>query len=532
MTAETNIISRLCVDHLRHVLTFLDDKSLISYRDTSKYPKAVDKKIYAILMKDSSLADKTQWDAHHRYSSKLKRNFYYLNQMEFNWAITIAIFSPDEQEIFLSFYDGSIKLLNAISRKTIFSTTSVHKSPIKAAAFSYDSKNIITGSNDAILRLWNKETWLCEKVFQAHPDSVTTAISWIPNSPCFVSGSFDGTLRLWDKTKERCIKIFEGYEKGLIKPEMPRILSLCILPNGEEMLSAFSNGVIKRWNIASGSSKDYIGHSQEVSTLSISVDGKEMLSTSMDKTVKIWNLESDTYTSIKYEVIPRDAVFSPVKRIIIVALDDGTINFLVKKTKETILKLQTHSFTFKSLKILSNSDGKIFAPSTYLLESFDFSLTYEEMLLNIIHDVWAYKEQNINNFNSLPKKIKDQIYPSWHDKKKDFFSDEDLTNENRILLIYDYLIKTSLPDIQLMFAQTTNQSVTEKLLKRFSKLPLFIRLPIYKNMFRIQAFGKEISSECGEFAFHNAKGYSATNKQRAHAISLVLGPSVEKKESY
>src|SRR5262249_1419131 len=64
------------------------------------------------------------------------------------------------------------------------------------------------------------------------------------------------------------------------------------IPNGDMVISAGNNGVIAAYQRDGKKIGDFVGHQDDVFTMSVSPDGKYLVSGSHDQTVKLWNLQT------------------------------------------------------------------------------------------------------------------------------------------------------------------------------------------------------------------------------------------------
>ena len=77
---------------------------------------------------------------------------------------------------------------------------------------------LLSGGRDSVIRVWDLDTWVCCEILRGH-DAAVLSLSSYEALGLFVSSSADGTVRLWDLQTFTCAKIFEAtsihsYQKG------------------------------------------------------------------------------------------------------------------------------------------------------------------------------------------------------------------------------------------------------------------------------------------------------------------------------
>ena len=88
-----------------------------------------------------------------------------------------------------------------------------HKDCVKSVAFSPDGKQIVSGSRDQTVRVWDASTGNNLKVLESHTDSVTS-VAFSPNGKQIVSGSYDKSVRVWDASTGNELKVLKGHKIG------------------------------------------------------------------------------------------------------------------------------------------------------------------------------------------------------------------------------------------------------------------------------------------------------------------------------
>jgi WD40 repeat protein len=64
-------------------------------------------------------------------------------------------------------------------------------------SFSPDGRQIVSGSADNTLKVWDAETGQLALTLEGHSDYVNS-VSFSPDGRRIVSGSYDDTLKVWD----------------------------------------------------------------------------------------------------------------------------------------------------------------------------------------------------------------------------------------------------------------------------------------------------------------------------------------------
>jgi hypothetical protein len=198
-----------------------------------------------------------------------------------------------------------------------------HTGPILCTAFSRDGRQVLTGSADMTVRLWDVGTGQTVQQFDGHTDEVTavgfcygaaepvlvisagadrTVRLWnikgtqvgklaghtgsvrsLASSArgLIVSGSDDGTVRLWSKAESRSLTGHEG-----------PVASVGVSSDGQKIISGGLDGTVRIWQASTGKELHcFRNHSGEVYAVGLSADGRRGLSGGNDKIVRLWDVE-------------------------------------------------------------------------------------------------------------------------------------------------------------------------------------------------------------------------------------------------
>jgi WD40 repeat protein len=95
---------------------------------------------------------------------------------------------------------------------------------VNSVAFSPDGRLLVSGSADALIRIWDVATGVDIRTLRGHAKAVTF-VNFSPDGRLVVSGSEDKTVKLWDAVSGKEIRTFEGYElfKSAFGPSDPAV---------------------------------------------------------------------------------------------------------------------------------------------------------------------------------------------------------------------------------------------------------------------------------------------------------------------
>ncbi|MEM7127721.1 MAG: TIR domain-containing protein, partial [Chloroflexota bacterium] len=83
--------------------------------------------------------------------------------------------------------------------------------PINAVALTPDERYIITGADDGLVRLWDRETLACIQIMEGHQGEVNS-VAVTRDGKQAISGSDDSTVKVWDLESGGCLKTLEGHQ--------------------------------------------------------------------------------------------------------------------------------------------------------------------------------------------------------------------------------------------------------------------------------------------------------------------------------
>jgi WD40 repeat protein len=118
-----------------------------------------------------------------------------------------------------------------------------HEGGVWSVAFSPDGKQIVSGSLDSTLRVWDAVSGNCQNTLAGHLGFVTSA-AFSPDGKQIVSGSNDGTARVWNAVSGDCQNTLAGHTSS--------VNSVAFSPDGKQIVSASNDGTVRMWDAMSG----------------------------------------------------------------------------------------------------------------------------------------------------------------------------------------------------------------------------------------------------------------------------------------
>src|SRR2546429_79418 len=234
--------------------------------------------------------------------------------------IRALTFSPDGRQLVTGSWDNTVKLWDVENGALLWSDSQA--SSIPSVAFALDGSLLaMSGENVGKIHLWDlRSDTLLETLSHPHPVS---AVAWSPKARLLASGDFDGGIRVWELHTTGpaiCIRTFSGHTNW--------VMGLAFAPDGSLLASGSRDGAVKLWDVASGRLRQTLaGHTDGINRVAWSPDGRTLASGSRDTTIRLWDVEEGSARAVLqgHTAEVYGLAFTPDSRRLLSGSDDGTL---------------------------------------------------------------------------------------------------------------------------------------------------------------------------------------------------------------
>ncbi|KAH8593119.1 vegetative incompatibility protein HET-E-1 [Bisporella sp. PMI_857] len=275
-----------------------------------------------------------------------------------SYLVTSVAFSPGGKQVVSGSGDMTVRLWDAVTGAAL-QTLEGHSGWVKSVAFSPDGKQVVSGSDDKTVRLWDAVTGAALQTLEGHSSRVTS-VAFSPDNNQVVSGSEDKTVRLWDAVAGAALQTLEGHSRW--------VKSVAFSPDGKQVVSGSYDKTVRLWDAATGAALQTLeGHSGWVTSVAFSPDGNQVVSGSDDKTVRLWDAVAGAalQTLEGHSRWVKSVAFSPDGKQVVSGSYDKTVRLWDAVTGAALQTLEGHSgwvtsvaFSPDGNQVVSGSDDK------------------------------------------------------------------------------------------------------------------------------------------------------------------------------
>jgi WD40 repeat protein len=246
-----------------------------------------------------------------------------------------AAFSPDGRTLLTGGAGGFAQGWDA-TRGQPTGPLLAHLDRVRECGFSHDGQSIVTV--DGTVRRWQAPAGLRRGAPLEHQDLVR-AVAFSPDGRLLLTGSLDAVARLWDTAPA-------AGPPRLLKPSVSNagINAVAFSPDGRLALTGGLDKEPSLWDVAAGSRlARFKGHTSAVYAVAFSHDGKTALSGGADGTARLW----DVVTAEPLAVLPHTDIvwavaFSPDDRQALTGSTGGTAALWDLSTRPPVAKSLAH----------------------------------------------------------------------------------------------------------------------------------------------------------------------------------------------
>lgn len=178
---------------------------------------------------------------------------------------------------------------------------------------------LVTGSDDSTVKLWDIPTETCIQTFSEHKDYIRSVVVCEENNNLVLTSSYDHTLKLWDlRAQKSTMSMNHGHP----------VESVVMFPNGGVAVSAGSN-VMRVWDIFGGGNRirGVMNHQKTITSLAFDSSRTRLLSGGLDQHVKVYDVVDYKVTySMKFQAPILSMAVSPDDTHLVVGMSTGVLS--------------------------------------------------------------------------------------------------------------------------------------------------------------------------------------------------------------
>ncbi|HUI08514.1 MAG TPA: protein kinase [Verrucomicrobiae bacterium] len=264
-------------------------------------------------------------------------------------VLSVSVSASGEQVI-SGGNDATIRLWQVKSGKCV-STLIGHENSVDSVFLGMDDRYALSGSADRTLRLWDLSTGKCLRTFEGHTDAVYS-VCLSADGKYALSGGRDATVRFWEVASGRCLRKVDTQGNSMLS-------AVSFAPDCRYALSngGRDNKDLKLWEITSGRCvRAFAGHNSLVQTVCVTRDGRYFFSGSSDNTLRHWELASGGCLRVfkGHTDSVRAVSVTADGRYVVSASYDGTIRVWEVATGRCVRILEGHTSSVWALDLSLN----------------------------------------------------------------------------------------------------------------------------------------------------------------------------------
>jgi Prp8 binding protein len=160
-----------------------------------------------------------------------------------------------------------------------------HKNAVVQALWSHDDSQIVSGSSDTTLGVWDATSGKRLLKLAEHESFINAISLGQKDVHRIASVGDDSVSYLWDDRSKKSAQ--------MIQQRYP-LTSVALLDERNLLFTGGIDNIISAWDIRKTSAPAWTlkGHSETISSLCVDPEGSFLLSSSMDNTLRIWDVRA------------------------------------------------------------------------------------------------------------------------------------------------------------------------------------------------------------------------------------------------
>ena len=172
--------------------------------------------------------------------------------------------------------------------------TGGHMAKVNGLAITPDGKQIVSGSQDKTIRIWDTETGKTVRTIRGEvaPGNWGTifALALSPDGRRLAVG---GQFHRSDRTAGSAVRVYDfisGKMEALLRGHEDVVFALAFAPDGKHLLSGSGDKTAIIWDITTGQPIHRLsGHAKDIKSVAFANDGSRVVTGSEDRTLRLWN---------------------------------------------------------------------------------------------------------------------------------------------------------------------------------------------------------------------------------------------------
>ena len=271
-----------------------------------------------------------------------------------------VVFSSDGTNIVTTSEDAVVRIWDTTSGEKLL-TYYGQTSNVANSAFSPDGTLLATAIGNNQVKVWEAATGR-EILTLAGHNSVVLTVGFSPDGTHLVTASRDGTARIWNVAPSReLLTVVNGPTIA-----SPPGAALTYSPDGARLAVAYSDPIAKVWDVKTGKLLlQLVGHTDSINNIAYNFDGTRIATAAKDGTAKLWDAKTgrELLTLSGHKDWVLGVAFSPDGSRIATSGFDGTGIVWETETGRQLLTLSGHKDWVVS--IVFSPDGSRIATSSF-----------------------------------------------------------------------------------------------------------------------------------------------------------------------